>query len=140
MANVRHESIEVLRTLEGPVVDVRSPSEFAKGHWPGACNIPLFSDEERAEVGTTYKQQGRLQAIQLGLSFTGPKLAMLSTMLQDLEPPTPTDLLLAGRAALREHGQLADLLDLSPGGSGRWIQGLQWPGPSDSSNNPGRFV
>ena len=115
MANVRHESIEVLRSLEGPVVDVRSPSEFAKGHWPGACNIPLFSDEERAEVGTTYKQQGRLQAIQLGLSFTGPKLAMLSTMLQDLGSPHPRGFT-AGGEGLRSGSMawLADLLDLSP--------------------------
>ncbi|MCK4956832.1 MAG: tRNA 2-selenouridine synthase, partial [Candidatus Cloacimonetes bacterium] len=36
---------------ELPVMDVRSPSEFAKGHIPKAVNIPLFSDEERADVG-----------------------------------------------------------------------------------------
>ena len=35
------------------VVDVRSPGEFAQGHIPGAVNIPLFSNEERARIGTT---------------------------------------------------------------------------------------
>jgi tRNA 2-selenouridine synthase len=56
------------------VVDVRSPSEFSKAHIPGATNIPLFSDEERADVGTTYKQKGRKAAVKLGLSMAGPKM------------------------------------------------------------------
>jgi tRNA 2-selenouridine synthase len=33
------------------VLDVRSPGEYGKGHIPGAVNVPLFSDEERAKVG-----------------------------------------------------------------------------------------
>jgi len=56
-----------------PVVDVRTPAEFAKGRVVGAHNIPLFSDDERVQVGTTYKQQGREQAILLGFDLTGPK-------------------------------------------------------------------
>ena len=47
MSETRSIEIQQLRNLQGPVVDVRSPSEFAKGHWPGAINIPLFNDEER---------------------------------------------------------------------------------------------
>ncbi|NBW62949.1 MAG: tRNA 2-selenouridine(34) synthase MnmH, partial [Synechococcaceae bacterium WB4_1_0192] len=65
----------------GPVVDVRAPAEFAQGHIPGARNLPLFSDEERAAVGTTYKQQGRTAAVQLGLELVGPKLAALGQSL-----------------------------------------------------------
>ncbi|MEI6705436.1 MAG: rhodanese-like domain-containing protein, partial [Deltaproteobacteria bacterium] len=34
------------------VIDVRSPGEFMQGHVPGAVNIPLFDDQERAVVGT----------------------------------------------------------------------------------------
>ncbi|HVV54311.1 MAG TPA: tRNA 2-selenouridine(34) synthase MnmH [Mucilaginibacter sp.] len=56
-----------------PVADVRTPAEFAQGHIAGAHNIPLFSNEERVQVGTTYKQQGREQAILLGFDLTGPK-------------------------------------------------------------------
>jgi tRNA 2-selenouridine synthase len=56
-----------------PVVDVRTPAEFAQGHIPGAHNIALFSNEERVQVGTTYKQQGREQAILLGFDLTGSK-------------------------------------------------------------------
>jgi tRNA 2-selenouridine synthase len=58
-----------------PIIDVRSPSEFAHGHAPGALNMPLFTDEEREAVGICYKQKGQQAAIRLGLSFTGPKMA-----------------------------------------------------------------
>lgn len=57
--------------------DVRTPAEFAAGHIPGAHNLPLFSNEERARVGTVYKKQSRAAAIELGLALVGPKLASL---------------------------------------------------------------
>jgi tRNA 2-selenouridine synthase len=57
-----------------PVFDVRSPSEFEHAHIPGAYNVPLFSDEERKIVGTTYKQQGREEAIKTGLEFFAPRM------------------------------------------------------------------
>ena len=58
-----------------PVVDVRSPGEFMQGHIPGAVNIPLFSDDERAQVGTTYKQVSQKEALLVGLEMVGPKMA-----------------------------------------------------------------
>jgi tRNA 2-selenouridine synthase len=65
-------------------VDVRSPGEFEQGHIPTATNLPLFSDEERAQVGTAYKQQGRTIAVQLGLKLVGPKLPALAEALLEL--------------------------------------------------------
>jgi tRNA 2-selenouridine synthase len=56
-----------------PVLDVRTPAEFSHGHIPGAINMPLFSNAERAQVGTTYKQAGRGAAILLGFELTGAK-------------------------------------------------------------------
>ncbi len=56
-----------------PVFDVRTPSEFNHAHIPQAINLPIFSDEERVQVGTTFKQKGREAAILLGFDFTGPK-------------------------------------------------------------------
>jgi tRNA 2-selenouridine synthase len=50
-------SIEVFFDLNIPLLDVRTPLEFAQGHVPGAFNLPIFSNEERVQVGTTYKQQ-----------------------------------------------------------------------------------
>jgi tRNA 2-selenouridine synthase len=38
------------------VIDARSPSEFAQDHIPGAVNLPVLSDDERVEVGTSYKR------------------------------------------------------------------------------------
>ncbi len=61
-----------------PVVDVRSPAEFSTGHISGALNIPMFSDEERAKVGTEYKQKGRMKAIETGLDIVGPKMKKLT--------------------------------------------------------------
>jgi len=57
-----------------PVIDVRSPGEFEKGHIPGATNVPLFTNEERAAVGTIYKQKSQEEAIALGYTFVTPKL------------------------------------------------------------------
>ena len=59
----------------GVIFDVRSPGEYRAGHIPGALSLPLFSDAERAEVGTIYTQVGRNEAVERGLEIVGPKLA-----------------------------------------------------------------
>lgn len=56
------------------LIDVRAPIEFKKGHIPGAINIPLFDDLERAEIGTLYKAKGRENAVMRGLEIVSPKL------------------------------------------------------------------
>lgn len=71
--------IDIIRFLELSksiaIADVRSPSEYKSGHIPGAVNIPLFDDNERAAVGTKYKKEGRFPAIIEGLKHSGPLLA-----------------------------------------------------------------
>jgi tRNA 2-selenouridine synthase len=57
-----------------PVIDVRSPAEFEHARIPGAYSLPLFLNEERAIVGTAYKQESREHAIKLGLEFFGVKM------------------------------------------------------------------
>ncbi|MBL0044875.1 MAG: tRNA 2-selenouridine(34) synthase MnmH [Flavobacteriales bacterium] len=69
-----------------PVIDVRSPGEFSRGHIPGANSLPLFTDEERAVVGTLYKQQGRDVAVLEGLRIVGPKLATIVEQARALAP------------------------------------------------------
>lgn len=66
------EFLERARTH--PVLDVRSPGEYLHAHIPGAYTFPLFSDEARKVVGTTYKQQSREAAIKIGLAYFGPKM------------------------------------------------------------------
>ena len=51
--NIRH-----ILANNTPIIDVRAPIEFNQGSIPNAINLPLMNDEERAAVGTCYKQQG----------------------------------------------------------------------------------
>jgi tRNA 2-selenouridine synthase len=67
-----------------PILDVRTPSEYSNGHIPGSVNLPLFSDEERAQVGTIYKKSGREEAIETGLELVGPKLKKLASQGKNL--------------------------------------------------------
>lgn len=61
-----------------PIVDVRSPGEFIAGHITHGTNIPLFTDDERASVGTIYKHKGQKEAIEQGLGYVGPKMLALA--------------------------------------------------------------
>lgn len=73
-------------SLQMPVIDVRSPREFARGHVPGAVSMPLFSDEERHEVGLLYAQSGRDAALKKGLEFAGPRLASMVETAERVSP------------------------------------------------------
>lgn len=57
------------------IIDVRSPSEFAEDHVPGARNLPVLSDAERAEVGTLYVQQSKFLARRLGAAHVSRNIA-----------------------------------------------------------------
>lgn len=83
---VRALDIEGFLALATPIIDVRSPKEFAQGHIPGAHSLPLFTDEERAVVGTLYKQQSRDAAVLEGMRIVGPKLAGIVEQSRSLAP------------------------------------------------------
>jgi tRNA 2-selenouridine synthase len=70
------EPIEVFLAMRQyrQLLDVRSPAEFNSGHIPGAINLPLFSNEERAEVGTLYKRVNPQSAFLKGLEFAGARM------------------------------------------------------------------
>jgi tRNA 2-selenouridine synthase len=57
------------------VIDVRSPGEFAEDHIPGAVNLPVLSDTERAVVGTIYCQQGGFPARKVGAAHVSVNIA-----------------------------------------------------------------
>ena len=67
-----------------PVLDVRSPGEFTHAHIPTAHSLPLFTDEERKEVGTAYKQQSREAAIKIGLDYFGVKMKAMVEQVEDI--------------------------------------------------------
>jgi tRNA 2-selenouridine synthase len=57
------------------IIDVRSPSEFALDHIPGAINCPVLNDDERVTVGTLYKQQSSFEARKLGAALVAKNIA-----------------------------------------------------------------
>lgn len=69
------ESFLALRDAGLPLLDARSPGEYAHGHIPGALNLPVLDDEERAAVGTAHARSGREGAVHLALKLVGPQLA-----------------------------------------------------------------
>ena len=69
------------------IVDVRSPKEYEEATIPGAINIPLFTNEERAAVGTTYKQKGKEAAQDLGLELFSEKLPAFIQHFKQLKTP-----------------------------------------------------
>ena len=57
------------------IIDVRSPAEFALDHIPGAVSLPVLGDEERARVGTLYKQVSQFDARKLGAAMVARNVA-----------------------------------------------------------------
>ncbi len=57
------------------VIDVRSPGEFAEDHMPGAENLPVLDNAERAEVGTIYVQESRFLARRIGAAQVARNIA-----------------------------------------------------------------
>ncbi len=71
--NVKIITYEEAR-LTHTFIDVRSPKEYEEDHIPEAVNIPIFTDEERAEIGTTYVQVDRYKAKQIAAKYVATKL------------------------------------------------------------------
>jgi len=99
-----------------PIMDVRSPSEYAHAHMKNAKSLPLFTHEERKVVGTAYKQQGKQPAIKLGLKYFGVKMASMVNEVEALlasssDPENKEVLVHCWRGGMRSAG-VAWLLDL----------------------------
>jgi len=73
----KRKELEKFRSYKGPLIDVRSPNEYYKGHMPNSINIPLFDNDERSIIGTIYKKNGREKAVIKGLMILEKKLEFL---------------------------------------------------------------
>lgn len=70
------DSLQTLRAAPfDQIIDVRSPSEFAEDHIPGAVNLPVLDDAERAEVGTIYVQDCKFKARKIGAAYVARNAA-----------------------------------------------------------------
>ncbi len=71
------KQIEILEFISeaqnGYILDARSEGEHEQGHIPGAISFPLLKNEERAQVGTCYKNKGNFEAVILGYELVGPR-------------------------------------------------------------------
>lgn len=112
-------NIEEFLSLAGkhPVLDVRSPGEFAHAHIPGANSLPLFTDEERKVVGTAYKQESKQKAIKLGLGYFGVKMVK---MVEDAEAIIKT------RSAKRDAGNEDNIVLVHCWRGGMRSAGVAW--------------
>ena len=73
----KSKKLEKFKSFKGPLIDVRSPGEYYKGHMSNSINIPLFDNEERSIIGTIYKKEGRKKAVIEGLKFFEKKMELL---------------------------------------------------------------
>lgn len=79
-----NEFIKLISTY--PVIDVRTPAEFYKGHIPVAVNIPLFSNDERKIIGTLYKKEGKKTSMLKGMELVSTKFTDFIRSAEKLSP------------------------------------------------------
>lgn len=110
------EKLDIISFLsmsaQHPVIDVRSPGEYVHAHIPGAISLPLFTDEQRKQIGTTYKQVSRKSAIKIGLEYFGPNMRSMVEAVEQLMPEADNTILVhCWRGGMRS-GAVSWLLDL----------------------------
>lgn len=82
------EKALAMRDKGALLVDARSPDEFAEAAIPGAVNVPVLDNQERAEVGTLYKQVGKRQARHRGVEIVAPKIPSMIDQIARLQLET----------------------------------------------------
>ncbi|EXX92247.1 rhodanese-like domain-containing protein, partial [Paenibacillus darwinianus] len=106
------ELLELQRKGEVSLIDVRSPSEFEEATIPGSINIPLFDDEERAAVGTLYKQESVDAAKDKGLELVSRKLPDFVRAIGGADGPRKVVFCWRGGMRSRTSATLASLMGL----------------------------
>ncbi|TFJ91839.1 tRNA 2-selenouridine(34) synthase MnmH [Lentibacillus salicampi] len=81
------ELLERQHSENHTIIDVRSPQEYNETTIPGSINIPVFSNDERAEVGTLYKQVGKEAAKARGLEIMSAKLPDFIAKFREIDTP-----------------------------------------------------
>lgn len=99
----------VLKAFDA-VIDVRSPGEFAEDHLPGAENLPVLDDAQRAEVGTIYVQRSKFLARRLGAAYVAANIAAHLRGALAGRPASFAPLVHCWRGGQRSHA-MATILD-----------------------------
>jgi len=107
------EKALALRDRGALLVDVRSPAEYAETTIPGAVNVPILDDAERAEVGTLYKQDGKQASRRRGVEIVAPKIPALIDKVAAARPPgSPPAVVFCWRGGMRSRA-LTQFLELA---------------------------
>lgn len=107
------EAALALRDKGALLVDARSPAEYAEATVPGAVNVPIFDNEERARVGTVYKEQGKSVARKLGVELVAPKIpALLERVEAAMAGCRPPVVVFCWRGGMRSRA-LTTFIDLA---------------------------
>lgn len=111
MGKIDHIENADAHTLErfDAVIDVRTPAEFAEDHIPGALNLPVLSNAERAEVGTLYKQVSKFDARRIGAAYVARNVAGHLTQYFTDKPGAFRPLLYCWRGGMRS-GAMATII------------------------------
>jgi len=102
---------DALKLKKKLFIDTRSPLEFERGHIPGAQNIPLLSNDERAVVGTSYAQEGSSQAKHKGLEIVSGKLPDIVLEIEQLSKKDIPIIIHCWRGGMRSKS-VVSILDI----------------------------
>lgn len=101
---------DLLSISDTVYIDGRSEDEFKDGTIPGAVNVPLFDNKERAEIGTIYTQDSPQKALSRGLEIASSKLPELYKKVKEVSSDRPV-MIFCWRGGMRSKA-LATVLDL----------------------------
>lgn len=104
-------------------IDLRSPLEYEEAHIPGAINLPILENEERALVGTVYKKESPDVAVDKGFELAAPKLPELYKKIRELGKENDV-VLYCWRGGMRSHS-LSQVLSILGTGHYRLIGGYK---------------
>lgn len=110
-----YKDIEYEKVISGDLgddylfIDVRSPKEFEEDTVPGAINLPIFNNEERELVGTSYKQDSVENARELGINIVSKKLPSYYKELAELKKSHKNLVFLCARGGYRSSSVVSFL-------------------------------
>lgn len=107
------EKALALRDRGALLVDARSPAEYVEATIPGAINVPILNDAERAEIGTLYKQAGKQAARRRGVEIVAPKIPEMVEKVAAARPAgSPPAVVFCWRGGMRSRA-LTQFLELA---------------------------
>ncbi|WP_128425726.1 tRNA 2-selenouridine(34) synthase MnmH [Gudongella oleilytica] len=114
--DIKYEDLrDKLSSGEYILIDVRTPLEYKEETIPGAINIPIFTNEERAEIGTAYAQESVDKAKMLGIEAVSKRLPQMFQELLQISKDYPHMVFFCARGGFRSTSIVSLLRSLKIG-------------------------